>query len=373
MPTGDTLNVNGPLSATSTITATAGQSELGNLNLGVLTPAAITGTVNDWSPVNWTNATTTVIEVSLSGATTLNSLVALNAGSTVTLCNMSATFDLTIPDAATASGGTAANQFENQGGLIKLSHHAGPEPECANYIYDNTLTKWMGTSTTASTIHNLTISSGLSVQSSGATISGGTQLLLSTAGFTANETDANVNNSSTFDTTAGPLTSIGIACTNTSSRSAGANNLTDICGQFNASGGQVNQALLTLAGDVVLNQTSGGAFLEGGSTFSGGRTVLSTGAARIADTAPAAGLGGNCTSGGGSSITAGEAKFTVTVGASSTACTITFATALTSTTPTCTVSPRNGTNPGYSLSTNVSITLTAVSAGAVYDIDCTDH
>ena len=244
------------------LTATAAQSELGNLNIGILSPSSITGTVNNYSPTGWSNKATTVIEVQLSAAATLTGLQALNPGSTVSLCNMSPTFDLTINDESGLS--TAANRIENAGGFIKLAHHnANPEPECANYVYDGTITRWMNTSTTASTLHVLTLTSGFTVQSSGAAIAGGLQATQASA-FAASVADVTATMAgSTFDTTAGPLQGTSINCTANATRLAGANNLTNVCGQFTASGGQINDAIVTLAGNNIFNESSGTSTFDG--------------------------------------------------------------------------------------------------------------
>ena len=241
----------------------------GNLKLGILSPAAITGTVNDWSPTNWTLGTTTIIEVSLTGTTSLNGLAALTAGSTVELCNESAAFDLTINEEAGAS--TAANRFVVGGSgssLIKLLHHAGPEPQCATFYYGSGVSRWVLEGTTASTLPSLTLTSGLVVQSSGATISGGLTETLALAGATSSNVGFSGSQAGTYDTTAGVLTSTGISGAVTTTRSAGANNLTNVGGTFSASGGQVNNALVTTSGDVILNQTSGTTTISGAATCS---------------------------------------------------------------------------------------------------------
>lgn len=97
--------------------------------------------------------------------------------------------------------------------------------------------------------------SSLTVYSSGngpylsVTPSGGTR--------TASNTLISASTSATFDTTAGAITSTGIDCSTTSTRSAGANNLTNACLTATASGAQVNIAVRTLAGDNYLNTSSG--------------------------------------------------------------------------------------------------------------------
>lgn len=73
-----------------------------------------------------------------------------------------------------------------------------------------------------------------------------------------------IDNSGTYDTTAGDMNQFGIRVTMTSSRSAGSNLLQNIAGSFDATGAQTNIALATLAGDVVFNSTSGGVFFTNG-------------------------------------------------------------------------------------------------------------
>lgn len=246
-------------SGTTTI---AGQTTTGGLAEGVLSPASIAGTVDNWSPTGWTGSASVLIEVALSNNATLDGLVALNTGALVTLCNMSTSFILIMQD--NAAGSTAANRFTNQGGVIILGAHAGPEPECANYIYDSTISRWVGTSTTASTIHNLTIQSGLTVQSSGISNSGGLISTVGGAGTITNLTAETLSNIATFNTTAGGLQAVGLNSSVTSTRSSGANTLTDIAAQFNATGGQVNQSIVTANGDEVFNTSSGSAFTDNG-------------------------------------------------------------------------------------------------------------
>jgi hypothetical protein len=61
----------------------------------------------------------------------------------------------------------------------------------------------------------------------------------------------------TYNTTGGAITNTGGSFSVSSTRSAGANNLTNRASYFNASGAQVNQALYTDNGDVTLAATSG--------------------------------------------------------------------------------------------------------------------
>lgn len=60
-----------------------------------------------------------------------------------------------------------------------------------------------------------------------------------------------------YDTTAGAITTYGIQNSNSSTRSAGASDLTSVAGYFDASGAQVNVALQTASGSNYFNTTSG--------------------------------------------------------------------------------------------------------------------
>jgi hypothetical protein len=157
--------VNGQLSTTSNNQLLGGQTKIGNLNTAVLSPSAITGTVNDWSPSGWTSATFMRIEVSLSAATSLTGVAAINAGTFLQLCNVSTSFDLTLKQ---ATGSSAGNQFFNGNPFdIVLLHHAGPSPECALYQSGTAQAGWNLVATTASQLGSLTLGSGLAVLSSG--------------------------------------------------------------------------------------------------------------------------------------------------------------------------------------------------------------
>jgi hypothetical protein len=74
---------------------------------------------------------------------------------------------------------------------------------------------------------------------------------------TATNTMVEATSAATFNTTSGALTSRGYNCSVTSTRSAGANNLTNQCYLANASSAQVNIAYQSNAGDNYFNATSG--------------------------------------------------------------------------------------------------------------------
>lgn len=107
---------------------------------------------------------------------------------------------------------------------------------------------------------------GLSVTLGGATIK--PSLLVSAA--YAHATSTNVITSidtSTIDTIGSALIEYGLNVSETTTRSAGSNNLTNRAAYLTASGGQVNQALYADAGDVVLNGSSGTTTINGNTTI----------------------------------------------------------------------------------------------------------
>jgi hypothetical protein len=116
----------------------------------------------------------------------------------------------------------------------------------------------------------------ISATSTGATSLG--DFLLTTSGSVSTLNTVNILSNGTFDTTAGALNSRGVNASVTSTRSAGANSLANIAGQFNASGAQVNVALRTDAGDNYFNSTSGssGVGIASGGAFSGKFHVFSS-------------------------------------------------------------------------------------------------
>lgn len=85
-------------------------------------------------------------------------------------------------------------------------------------------------------------------------------------------------NNGTFNTTSGALSEYALRAVSSSTRSTGANNLTNVAGYFTASGAQVNVALRTDAGDILLNQTGGTFSGAGAATFTStlGVTGLAT-------------------------------------------------------------------------------------------------
>jgi hypothetical protein len=113
---------------------------------------------------------------------------------------------------------------------------------------------------------------GRTIQTVGGFADSVASTLTSTAGaFSVN--GASFTSSGTLDATATTRTNAGIQGVATATRSAGANSVWNIGGLFTATGGQINQALRTTDGDVVLNATSGLTEVVG-SFFADGNVTL---------------------------------------------------------------------------------------------------
>lgn len=101
------------------------------------------------------------------------------------------------------------------------------------------------------------------------------------AGTTNTQAGLSVTNNGTFNTTSGALSEYAVRGIISSTRSSGGNNLTNVGGYFDASGGQVNVALQTDAGNVLLNQTGGTFSCSGAATFTS--TLAVNGNATLGD------------------------------------------------------------------------------------------
>lgn len=93
---------------------------------------------------------------------------------------------------------------------------------------------------------------------------------------TAERAVLTATNSGTFNTTSGALNSKGITVDVTSTRSSGANTLTNIATLFSASGAQANYALWTNDGEVLLNNVSGGTTAARNFAVNGNATIGDT-------------------------------------------------------------------------------------------------
>ncbi len=88
-----------------------------------------------------------------------------------------------------------------------------------------------------------------------------------TGGTTSDLSAGVFANSGTYSTSATARSEYGVRVVSSSTRSTGANDLTNVAGYFTASGAQVNVALRTDAGNVLLNQTGGTFSCAGAATF----------------------------------------------------------------------------------------------------------
>ena len=102
-------------------------------------------------------------------------------------------------------------------------------------------------------------------------------------GQTTDRAAINSSNTGTYDATAAGRIAYGIIASSTATRSTGANNVTNRGVYANASGGQINQALLADAGDVVLNNTSGTTTIKGTAIFNAQMFAGDTGSSSIAN------------------------------------------------------------------------------------------
>ena len=144
------------------LTSIAGITAVGQLTGVIISPTAITGTVNDWAPTGL--ATALYVNVSLSGTTTLNGLTGGTAGRTICLLNSSAS-NLTIAHAAGASA--AANRFSMVGATSLVVGTGLNEWIC--FVYDGTASLWRHVGTTHFGSINVSGGTIISTLSAGAT------------------------------------------------------------------------------------------------------------------------------------------------------------------------------------------------------------
>lgn len=135
------------------------------------------------------------------------------------------------------------------------------------------------------TTNALTVSGSTTINATG-TNSAFTGNYQATGSTTSNLNAVRGSNSATYDTTAGALTAVGVNGACSASRSAGANNLTCTGGLFTAINGQVNRALQTNDGDVLMNVLSGNTTIGAGSATTS--TLAFNGQAMTITSAPAA-------------------------------------------------------------------------------------
>jgi hypothetical protein len=114
------------------LTSTAGSTSIGGTYGTVISPASISGTVNDWNPTSF--ATAMIIRVTTSATTNITGLAGAIDGHLMTLINVSAS-TLTISNETTS---TAANRINTGSGAdIALAQH-----QSALLVYDGTLARW---------------------------------------------------------------------------------------------------------------------------------------------------------------------------------------------------------------------------------------
>ena len=196
--------------------------------------------------------------------------------------------------------------------------------------------------------------------------------------------------SSTLNATAAARSSVGLYSAASSTRSAGANDVTNYGAYFHASGGQVNYALYTEGGDVVLNGTGGTTLIKGVTNFDSAVTMDSTLAVqgyvtsesyvqakddvRAEDhfvnygTTPSLSCVGT-----GETIVGADSAFQVTLGDTSGTCTVTFAKTFTNK-PTCTIMLEDIGSAGWQPDNMVPTATTFAFSGAsghTYHVLCT--
>lgn len=112
----------------------------------VLSPAAITGTVNDWAPTGY-NSSTTVIRVDTSGTVSITGITGGTAGRVLDLQFIGAN-NVTLSN---QSGSTAANQIITGYG-VNLTFQ---QSQSARLVYDATTSRWRVSSFTGVTMGNV--------------------------------------------------------------------------------------------------------------------------------------------------------------------------------------------------------------------------
>lgn len=279
---------------------------------------------------------------------------------------------------------------------------------------------------------SLTLTGNLSVGGTSSLAS--TTITKVSSAETSSQYALDISHTGTINTTSGNLDAIGSRCTNTVTESAGGNTLASLCyaasvttGADNAwaykaevsgaspdsrgyqvantstgtnaygfhalvSGaatvnygikvgavnGGTNRAIEASDGDVFLNTQSGVTQINGAATLLGATVTFGLGGTantKIVEkhnTTPS--LNASCTSGGSSAIVGSAFAMTVTVGATSTSCTITFDAFANA--PTCQVSARATVARGALVvgsPTTTTLPLTTVTNSAIYDISCVGH
>lgn len=248
---GGTLGVTG-------VTTSGGVVNTGRqVESGIIRPAAITGTVDDWAPTGLSGASTII--ASTSGAVLLDGLTGGVEGRRIVLFN-TGTFSLTIVNES--SGSAAANRFSLAGAENWVLGATGNST--ATFEYDGTAARWKMISKTGTSMPSLTVTGAASV---GTTlgVTGATTL---SGGTTATGTVALGTTTTGTTTVSGPLAA---------SQTLGVTGVTTLSGGTTASGnvalGTTTTGTTSVAGPLTAAQTLG---VTGVTTLSGGTTATGT-------------------------------------------------------------------------------------------------
>lgn len=153
--------------------STAGTTTVGQTAQTIISPSAITGTVNDWAPTGLSGAT--AIIATLSAGTTLNGLTGGVAGRQMCINNSSGS-NLSIANGA--AGSAAANRFATVTGATWTV--ASTEWVC--FLYDGAASLWRQVATSHLAVLTVAGTTNLGALNSAATTVSGT---LSMTGATA--------------------------------------------------------------------------------------------------------------------------------------------------------------------------------------------
>lgn len=300
------------------------------------TPTAISGTLNNYSPTQI--GAVSVLRQDVSSAATITGLdpainTGSNAGRLLLIENIATTVGDTITLTNEDAGSTAADRFTLPNAASWVISPGG----AVILRYSGTASRWIiegGTGNGSAGTGNVTATSltpnkipkatgalaiGDSACSDNATTFACSEAMAATFSPTNNANSRTVfasTSSGTYNSTSGALTEIGVDTSATGTRASGANPVNNIGLRTTASGGQSNISFETLAGDILLTQTSGNVYVGG--------------------TAPTLSACGTTPSNTGAHNNAGIV--TVGTGGGVTACTVTFANGGYTATPTCTLS-----------------------------------
>jgi hypothetical protein len=160
----------------------ADSATVGDFRGTPLTPAAISGTVDDYNPTNL--ATARILRLTSSASASIRGIQGGSPGRLLTLCNVGAQSITLIND----SGSTAANRIYTPDALaISIPYiaywGAGSSGECLTLRYDGTYSRWVLHSRATSIIPQLEVSSQIYV--------GGATTLVGNVGTLANVTLGN--------------------------------------------------------------------------------------------------------------------------------------------------------------------------------------